>query len=180
MTVPNGSPAWTRSADATVYGGHPDKRDYQGQGVVNPQTDISAAEFLRMTADLAAVVRVAPFAVLRIQCDDTTPNDPTVLSVNQQTGIVSTSYAGMSPPTGFPTAERNGDGDITITWDSDYPDEFGEIAPVALRMGMASVTGSGAGEAVVEMVSDTAIRVRAFDDSGVALQDTQITVEVWT
>jgi hypothetical protein len=180
MTTPTGSPAWTGTADATVYGGHPDKRDYQAQGVVNPQTDISAAEFQRLCADLAAIVRVSPFAVLHIECDDTTPGPPTVTSVRQQTGVAATAYLGDDAPAGFPAVTRNGDGDITITWDASYSDDFGQVAPIVVSMAKASIANDDdPGEAVCDLVSDTAVRVRAFIPAGTAFSDAEVVVEVW-
>lgn len=179
MTTPTGSPAWTRSAEATVYGGHQNKRDYQAQGVVNPQTDVSAAEFKRLCADLAAVVRVAPFAVVRLSCDDSTPAEPTVHAVFQQTGTTTTDYSGDNPPEGFPAVTRNGDGDVTIAWDADYKDDYGEIAPIAIRFAQASLLGSAAGSVVHEIVDDHTLRLRAFLADGSAAQDAEISIEVW-
>ncbi len=181
MTTPTGLPAWTRTAEASVYGGHDDKRDFMGQGVVNPQTDISAAEFRRLAADLAAVARTAPFAVVYLTCDDTTPADPTVNRVRQMTGVTSTSYAGASPPTGMPTVTREGDGDVTLEWEASYSDDAGVSSDINIRFAMANVAEDGDYTATVELVDERTVRVRAFElPSGDPAEDVEIVVEVYT
>jgi hypothetical protein len=67
MTIlPSGNPLWLRAPGITQYGGDANKKDYGGIGVVNAQTDISAAQYARMTADLAAVARVTPLMRLLV------------------------------------------------------------------------------------------------------------------
>src|SRR5262245_3366112 len=136
-TVPTGLPAWTRTATHEQYGGHANKADYQGQGVVNPRTDVGAAHIARMAADLEAAVRTAPFAVLTIKNQDTQherldsggrgtgfidpgPDAPLIESPFMMTGVRTMSYAGAFPHTGFPPAARNGTGDVTLTFASSY------------------------------------------------------------
>lgn len=67
MTIlPEGNPIWSRVPSIEQYGGHLEKRDYLDIGVVNSKTDVSARQLTRMTADLAAVARVAPLLRMRI------------------------------------------------------------------------------------------------------------------
>ena len=67
MTIlPSGNPLWLRAPGITQYGGDANKKDYGGIGVINAQTDISAAQYARMTADLAAVARVTPLVRLLV------------------------------------------------------------------------------------------------------------------
>ena len=68
--TPAGSPPWVRNADHATYGGNLDKRNFQGQGIINAQTDVGAEQFVRLCTDLAAAVRTAPFGIF--VC---TPND---------------------------------------------------------------------------------------------------------
>jgi len=129
MTTPNGSPAWTRTATAATYGGHTDKSNYQQQSVCNPRTDVDAGEYIRAAEDLATAVRVSPFAILSLTCNDSgTPAAPTVSFVVQSNGQTTSSYSGDTPPSGFPTCTRNGDGDVTIQWDTLLSDAYGEEA----------------------------------------------------
>ena len=43
------------------YGGDLNKTNFHGQGSVNARTDVAAEAFCRMTRDLAACARTAPF-----------------------------------------------------------------------------------------------------------------------
>lgn len=123
--VPTGSPAWVRNADYSTYGGHTSKINYQGQGKVNARTDVDATEFARMVADLAAVVRVAPFCTITFTARDASVLDPLVENVVMQTGVTSVSYAGNAPPSGFPSVERVASGNYLVTFDASYLDPYG-------------------------------------------------------
>ncbi len=175
--TPAGSPAWTRSVGITDYSGNVNKQNYMGIGAIDALTDCSADEFCRATADLVACVRTAPFFVGTFLCNDTAPAAPTVESVLMQTGVRTTSYAGGSAPAGFPAAARNGDGDVTFTFDSSYTDEYGvagAFTPVHAK-GTAHTTTHAT---VTTVVSGQTVRVRVFDDAGVAVDDARVTLEV--
>jgi hypothetical protein len=101
-TIPNGTPAWTRSADHTFYGGHVDKANYQDEPIVNPKTDVGANAIQRMAADLAAVARMANFATVTFTANES-GSSISVTACRLMTGAISASYAGTSPPVGFPT-----------------------------------------------------------------------------
>jgi hypothetical protein len=178
-TTPSGSPVWVRNADASTYGGSPEKRDYQSQGVVNPKTDVSAADFLRLTADVAAMARTTPFATVSVSTTDIS-STISVSSVHQMTGVNTVGYTGGSPPSGMPTAVRNGTGDITLTWDAAYADEFGVSADLVITGAVPTVVNSTSGYAVYELLSDTSVRVRCFNSAGAALADAAVTVAIYT
>lgn len=180
MTItPAGLPAWTRTSDASTYGGHPDKRDYQAQGVVNPQTDVSAAQLVALCATAAAVSRVAPFAVLTIQCNDTSPADPTVVRAQQMTAVSLSGYEGGAPTGDFPTLSRVGDGEFDVVWPTAVEDDFGVSADVDLRHAHASVQGESDYTAVAPTRTNAYTwRFAARYDDGSPVDDALVTIEV--
>ena len=181
MIVPLGSPAWLRANSHSEYGGHVDKANWMSQGLVNGRTDVGAEAFVRMCADLEALQRVGAFSVLRILCNDTSPAAPTIQVVNQMNGYRSASYAGGSPPAGFPTGARNGNGDVTITWASSYTDAYGVAGAINVRHAIANLIGSTSRSLPVELVSATAVRVRVFvSTSGAAATDPAFILRAWT
>jgi len=177
-TIPTGAPAWLRTNDFTAYGGDLNKKNFASRGVVNPKTDVGAEAFARMTADLAAVARTAPFAVIKLLCNDGTPAAPAIEYCALMTGVRTVSYAGDAAPVGFPSAERNGDGDITITFDASYTDPYGVIGAFSLAHAQAQLLGSTPGAAIPEPVSATQVRVRAYTLAGAALADVEVVVTI--
>jgi hypothetical protein len=179
--VPTGLPAFTRTADITQYGGHPNKANYQSLGTVNPRTDISAEGLARMTADLAAVVRVMPFAQILYTCQDAFPGAPLITAALLQTGITLVQYTGDDPPTGFPSAARNGDGDVTFTFASSYSDDYAIASAFSVTHATASPNGSGNLVVTPEYtVGGSTVRVRSFTaDTGAAAADTSCILTVW-
>lgn len=180
MTItPSGLPAWTRTASHSQYGGNVNKRNYLSEGVVDAQTDVGADEFCRIAADLEAVIRTAPFATITYLNNDGVPAAPTIESVYMMTGVRTTSYAGDAAPVGFPSAERNGTGDVTFTFASSYDDAYGVSGDLSLEHGLGTAHGSTFADPTVEVVTAQTIRVRVFDAAGSALADKRVTVEVW-
>jgi hypothetical protein len=177
-TTPNGSPAWTRSSDYVTYGGDPSKANYQSQGVVNPRTDVGAEAFARLVADTASVMRTCEFASMTIVCDDVTPGPPTVQNCRLMTGVTAISYVGDAPPAGFPSVARNGDGDVTVTFDASYTDPYGVSGDFIAQDPVACLTGSTPGVANPELVSDTEVRVRAAELDGDAATGATFTLTV--
>jgi hypothetical protein len=183
--TPNGDPAWLRTADTTTYGGNLNKTNYQGQGVVNARTDVDATEFVRLTEDLAAVVRTAPLAEITFTSDDTGANNPTVDVVNLMTGIRATSYAGGTPPAGFPTVARVSDGVVDITFSTTLTDAYSVAGTVHIIHAHGTVHGAVLAVAVPTISdpnTDTfneRVTFRMLDDSG-AVTDAKVTVEVHT
>lgn len=175
--TPSGSPAWTRSASFAYYGGDTSKRNFYGQGVVDPQTDVSAEEHARMCADLEAVARTMPFAEITYKNNDTSPAVPTIEIVYMQTGVVLVSYPGDTPPSGFPSAARNGTGDVTFTFASSYTDPYGVSGAFSVKHVGADAQSSSAVRAVPEIVTSTTVRVRCFT-GGVAVGEARVTLSV--
>lgn len=184
--TPSGAPAWIRTNDHTTYGGDTNKTNWHTQGATNARTDVTAEAFCRLADDVAACARTAPFCVLTLTCSDTAPAAPTVSVVNQMTGVRVTSYLGSSPPTGFPTVARNGNGDFTVTWATSYTDDYGVSGSVHIVHADAQVHGSVALIAVV-VLTDTdvdtyneAVRVRVFTTAGAASSNPTVTLMVCT
>lgn len=173
-TTPTGSPVWLRVNDFTSYGGNLNKKNFASRGVINPKTDVGAEAFSRMAADLAAVGRTAPFAVLRLTCNDTSPAAPTFEYVALMTGVRVVSYEGDTAPSGFPSGVRNGDGDVTITFSATYADPFGVTGALTLTHANAQLLGSTAGFAVPDLLTATTVRLRAFDLAGAGLDDSSM------
>jgi hypothetical protein len=176
--VPTGNPAWTRSVSHEDYGGSVDKQNYQSLGVVNARTDVGAEGFSRQVSDQAAAVRTAEFAVITYLNNDTGTDPPTIESCLLMTGIASASYEGDSPPTGFPSAERNGDGDVTFTFAASYDDEYGVTAEFTPTQCQVSCGGSAFADATY-VISGQTVRVRVFDAAGAAETDVRVTLTVW-
>lgn len=68
--TPTGRPFWTGENDHTVYGGSTEKKNWRDQPATNHRTDISAEQFARLTENAAHCARVADFAVLLVNTDN--------------------------------------------------------------------------------------------------------------
>jgi len=178
MTTPAGLPAWSRAADHTVYGGHLQKVNYQSQGVVNPRTDFGAEALCRLAADAEATVRTCPFAVVTLLNRDASPAAPTIEAVYMMTGVRATSYDGSAAPTGFPSAARNGTGDVTMTFAASYADPYGishPFTPTHCVLGFHGTTFLDA----TYVISGSTVRIRCFGAGGSALGDRRVTLTVY-
>ena len=175
--IPSGLPAWTRTASHTNYGGDTNKRNYLTRGVIDALTDVGAEAICRMAADLEAIARTAPFATITYLNNDGTPAAPTIETVHMMTGVRLTSYAGDAAPTGFPSAERNGAGDVTFTFLTSYNDPYAVAGTFAPKHAVGSIHGTTAGDPVF-VISALTVRVRAFNGAS-ALSDKRVTFSVW-
>jgi hypothetical protein len=175
--TPSGSPAWTRTADHTQYGGDTNKTNYMSQGVIDARTDVGAEQLARLAEDLAACARTAPFATLTYTCNDTSPAAPSIAAAFLMTGVNTAGYEGDAAPSGFPSAARNGNGDVTFTFASSYTDAYGVSGALTITNLYATVHGSTAAYATTERSGST-VRVRAWNSSGTALSDATISLEV--
>jgi len=171
--TPTGSPAWVRSNGHTAYGGDINKTNFQSIGTINPRTDLSAENICRIAADLAAVARTAPFAVMTYTCNDTAPAAPTIDNYF--------AMAGSSP-----LAARLADGSVLFTFDNSYTDDYSVSGNANIIAVTATVSGAGSGFATY-FAYDTdgdginnKLQVDAFDDAGVALVDPTISIAIWT
>jgi hypothetical protein len=172
MTItPTGRPAWEHANDHTTYGGDVNKENYQSLGPVNSKTDVDAAEFVRLAADLAALQRTASFATIVYQCNDTAGDDPTILSYHAMAG---------DPPDGL----RVSDGRVTWTWDGSYPDEYsvdGALNIVGVTYGIIG-TANATVNVQLQQVGGTGtqrrVEARAFTTA--PLPDAVVTLTIWT
>lgn len=120
MITPNGQPAWTRTSTPDTYGAVPGLHDLGGVGAVNAKTDITAAEYTRMAADVASAVRVAPlfWATLLVSMPVLGGDNVQVVQCSPMWDVPSGTYAGASPLSGsYPTVTISG---TTIT--VEFPD----------------------------------------------------------
>ena len=184
--VPTGATPWTRTNDHTTYGGDPNKTNWHSQGVTNARTDVGAEALCRMAEDLAAVMRTAPFCLAYITCDDTTPAAPTLTFVNQMTGVRIVSYLGSAAPAGFPSATRNGNGDVTITWATSYTDDYGVSGNIHICHADVSIYGSTPLVPTAVLTDpnadgrNEAVRVRLFTLAGAAATNQSCSLSVTT
>jgi hypothetical protein len=176
--IPEGLPAWTRTASHEQYGGNLNKQNFMNSGCINAQTDVGAENLCRAAADLAAVVRTLPMCVMTMLCNDSSPAAPTVEFINMMTGVPSTSYAGDSPPAGYPSVARNGNGDVTVTFDASYDDEYATAGPFAPTQAVTTVMATAHRVAPV-VISGQTVRVRVYSDTGAAVSDPRFTLAVW-
>jgi len=167
MATPTGAPVWVHTNDHATYGGDVNKRNYQGQDAVNPRTDVSAQQFARLVADVAAMGNTAAWARVTFACNDAVPAVPTIDDYSAMSGTA-------------PTPTRNGTGDVTFTWAASYTDAYGVSGAVNIVHAEATAHGTSSADGVVEIVSPTVVRVRAFDAAGVALADATLTLTVAT
>lgn len=178
MTTPSGAPAWTRTAGIEDYGGHMQKVNFASQGVINARTDVGAEAINAIARDLVAATRTAPFAVLKVQCQDTAATAPDIGPALLMSGTRSAPYSGATPPAGFPAAVRNGDGDVTLTFDADYLDDYSVSGALIITGADGGLMGAIAGIVTCE-VSGSTVRCRVTDTSGGAMTDTAFTLQVW-
>lgn len=181
-TTPAGRPAWERANDHTSYGGHTEKRNYQGIPVINPRTDVGAEHLARLAADLAAVQRVAPFARVTFTGADSTNGEPTVSAVSMMTGVYTGApYAGDTPPTGYPSVERVADGQYRVTFATSYDDPYAVAGTLALSVGMATAYKTGTSDTfdlAVNPLGSNVFDVYVTDGAaGTAAEDPTVTVE---
>ena len=134
MTIPGGNPPWMRTMSAASYGAHASLRDYGGTGAINANTDITAEQYKRLAADVAAAAMVAPLAVLTLRWT-VSPNAVFVASVVPQWApAVFVEYAGSSPPSSvYPSVTLMGNV-FTVTFPSTATDDYGVSGPIIPRV----------------------------------------------
>ena len=148
-TTPNGTPAWTRATDHTFYGGNVNKRNYQDEPIVNQRTDVSANAIQRMAADLAAVARMADFCDIAFSAS-AAGSSVTVTACRTMAGILSGTYAGSSPPAGFPAVTHVSASVLAIAIGGGYTDDYSVNAVFAPAFtGATCTSGTYAAKAYV-------------------------------
>ena len=164
---------WLRTNDFRTYGGDPDKRNFQAQGVVDPTTDVSAEQFSRLVEDVAQLGRVTEFATLTFRCNDTSPAAPTILYYDALAGAQ-------------PTGARVSNGKVVFDWAASYTDAYGVSAQFHIAHSDASVQGTTAAFASslpADINADTLnerVGVAAWDSAGAAVSDAVVTLTIWT
>jgi len=173
-TTPTGAPVWERTNDHTTYGGHLQKENYQGQGAINAKTDVTAQQFARLCADVEALGKVADFATITYTQDDTGTADPTVDSYDAMAGARA------------PTATRESDGVVLLTWEDSYEDAYGIAGDINIGHVHADLEGTAAGGCTWTRHDTTAngsynaVRIRCWDAAGAAALDKTVTVTIST
>jgi hypothetical protein len=71
--TPSGDPYWAGTNTHATYGGNTDKANWRDQPATNSRTDVDAAEFVRMTENVAACGRVLPFCKFLLNVTSQTP-----------------------------------------------------------------------------------------------------------
>jgi hypothetical protein len=133
MTIsPAGLPLWSRTASFEVYGGHLQKRDYGGICMVNALTDVSAAQFCRLTGDAAGAARVATLFSMSLSRSGSTI---TINYCAPQWAPPSLSpYDGGVAMGLYPVAALTDTNEVTVTVPSSATDEFGVAQAIVPRM----------------------------------------------
>ena len=170
--TPAGQPSWARVNDHTAYGGDLNKQNYLAQDAVDPRTDITAQNLCRIAEDLAAFARMADFAKVTAQLNDTSPAAPTILS-----------YRSLAPSS-TPATARVADGRARFTWDDSYVDSYGVSHDIDIKGAWVTVIGSAAAIPNVLLEDTTGngkmnrVTVWVDDDLDAAIQDAKICLEV--
>jgi hypothetical protein len=177
-TTPSGLPAWARTNDFTAYGGNLNKRDYNDLPIVNPQTDVSAAQISRIAADLEAVARMADFCQITVTMGSGS-EAPTVTECRMMTGIYDgAGYSGTSPPTGFPRVTGVSDGVVDITFSGAYYDAYSVASVFQPTFCGASIVSNSASLAQSMTSGTDTVRICVVNTSGTGVADQTITAWV--
>jgi len=131
------------------------------------QTGLTAEQYCRITADLVAMVRVMPLAIVH---------------VNNPSGTYSVDWYSAQHGSGLavaPTLSGAG-GTIAVTWDYSYEDEYGKTWPMNIRAAKAtcdkSTTAYGAD---VVLSSPVHVQVTTFPSATGIANDCSFTLVVW-
>lgn len=176
--VPAGLPVWSNTSSHTYYGGNTEKQDYLNQGPIDALTDIAANEWVRAAEDLAATARTADFAVIQYTNNDGSPAAPTINTAKLMTGENLAGYAGDAAPAGFPSAARNGTGDVTFTFASTYTDAYGVTQALTIRGAQATVNTTTIGHDATASWSGQTVTVKVTNAAGTAVADQDVTLEI--
>lgn len=178
MTTPTGLPYWARTTSAEFYGGILGKEDYQTPGVINARTDVSAAQFLRLCADLAGVARVAPVGMAQWLCNDSAPAAPTIQAAACGATRSSSSYAGDAAPSGLPSATRLGNGSIRLVFPVTSEDDFQVSAAIQPSVWIPTLQNS-AGFVLVSQFAARTFDVSAVNSGGSALSNPTVSIVIF-
>jgi hypothetical protein len=130
--------------------------------------DLTAPEHARICADVVAVSRTLPFAVMRVFIVGGV--SATVTDYIGQNGV-GLDYA--------PTGSVSGTGDFTLTWEPSYVDGYDIAEPIALRHGKITSQQTASVDGVVEILTRSSCRVRTFNTASGAAANSHCYVVVW-
>jgi hypothetical protein len=135
MTIlPSGNPLWLRNPGITQYGGDLNKKNYGGISVINALIDISAAQYSRLTADLAAVARVTPLMRLLVVTNSSTPHVAVQWCAPAWAPPVAYSDGATPPSTVYPTVTGTVATNFLVTIPSPMMDDYGVSSPAVPRI----------------------------------------------
>jgi hypothetical protein len=141
MTIPAGSPIWSRTASVATYGGSATKRDYGGIGAVNANTDITAAQYMRLVADAAASAMMSPICLLQLRRAASTITVDYVLPCWTEKWF--SAYGGSAPPSSlYPTVTIVNSTTVQLQFPVTAADAYGVSAPISILMLVPLYLGS--------------------------------------
>jgi hypothetical protein len=133
----------------------------------NSESGWTATQHARLCADLSALKRTTPLAVVTFTPD----------SVGGTVALHGY-YGRDGVGSGFaPSISITGAGDCTINWDSAFVDDFDRVAPWNITMARGGIHSSAGGRMAFVPARNT-VRVRTFTHAGAAV-DHKVTVVVY-
>jgi hypothetical protein len=159
------TPLLPDTADLDTFGGTFEDFD----GVVDPQTELAARYYNRLTTQAAAVSHTASRAMAR--CSITGGS----IALEDHDAVWGATESVE------PTPARSGAGDYTVTWAASYDDlqDDPEEHTVSIRFADGQGYKSGAARIVnIYRVSATQVAIKAYDAAGVAAELDEFTVWV--
>lgn len=154
-----GTPYWTRTSVVGDYDGSIEKQNYNGIGIINPRTDVSAEGYNRVAATLVSLANVAPVCVINFQGRESGSLTPLILSCMLGNGAMALNYDNTSVPTGFPTVVNAGSGIYTVTMPTAMTDQFGVSGNVTVRWVEFTARGGTTTPVVATTTIDSAVQM---------------------
>lgn len=123
----------------------------------------TAAQHARAAADLVAILKTVPFAVVTFTIGGT------ISAFLSQPGL---------GPDHAPTLANVSTGVATLEWAASYKDSYERSYPVNIRRVRVGLLGTAAGKYTYEIIDPRKIRIRTFNAAGAAA-DRAVTVKVF-
>lgn len=146
MTIaPAGFPIWSRATSMQYYGGNTQKRDYVGVGAINAKTDVSAAQFARITADLEEAARMATLCRLVVSVNDGAGTSQVLFASVAWAQPMTVPYDGALAPAGYPLIALSS-GIMKVGLPASAVDSYGtsaDIYPIAGQSGNPVIIWNG-------------------------------------
>lgn len=159
------TPVLPEVADLDTFGGSFEDAD----AVVDPQTELSAAYFNRLVAQVAMLSHTAPRAWARCTVSGG------VITLADHDAVWGAG-AGVAP-----TPNRSGAGVYTVTWAASYDDLQATPESHNVSFRAAKASGDGAAARIVQgsLSSANVASVKSFDAAGAPVDVTEFVVMVW-